>query len=219
MNLFNTFLKFQVRSEKALLEKQEQMLKLREEQLIQERRRQEKLREEAQILRRQEEEIRRRQEEIAKELMQSDMKVNSVKESDVIVCQAREGQVFVGRKPQYTETVLDRSVVDVQMLNTSDWDTSDAESIMKDVLPGVLKKSFSSVSNKSTGNTYRWGRINIFVERLMPHSDRDRHKASYYSYSDSYLTLHVLGGPMIIMTLLLLLSHSVTKWKSLSRRR
>ena len=32
----------QVRSEKALLEKQEQMLKLREEQLIQERRRQEK---------------------------------------------------------------------------------------------------------------------------------------------------------------------------------
>ena len=142
------------------------MLKLREEQLIQERRKQEKLREEAQILRRQEEEIRRRQEEIAKELMQSDMKVNSVQESDVMVCQAREGQVFVGRKPQFTETVLDRSVVDVQMLNTSDWDTSDAESIMKDVLPGVLKKSFSTVSNKSTGNTYRWGRINIYFEQL-----------------------------------------------------
>ena len=136
------------------------MLKLREEQLIQERRKQEKLREEAQILRRQEEEIRRRQEEIAKELMQSDMKVSSV-ESDVMVCQAREGQVFVGRKPHFTETVLDRSVVDVQMLNTSDWDTSDAESIMKDVIPGVLKKSFSTVSNKSTGNTYRCGRVNI----------------------------------------------------------
>ena len=139
------------------------MLKLREEQLIQERRKQEKLREEAQILRRQEEEIRRRQEEIAKELMQSDMKVSSV-ESDVMVCQAREGQVFVGRKPHFTETVLDRSVVDVQMLNTSDWDTSDAESIMKDVIPGVLKKSFSTVSNKSTGNTYRCGKVNISTQ-------------------------------------------------------
>lgn len=187
------------------------MLKLREEQLIQERRRQEKLREEAQILRRQEEEIRRRQEEIAKELMQSDMKVNSVKENDVMVCQAREGQVFVGRKPHYTETVLDRSVVDVQMLNTSDWDTSDAESIMKDALPGVLKKSFSSVSNKSSGNTYRWGRINISLERLMLHSDRDRYRSSYYSYGDSYLTLYVSGGQMITMTPLLLLLHSVTK--------
>ena len=139
------------------------MLKLREEQLIQERRKQEKLREEAQILRRQEEEIRRRQEEIAKELMQSDMKVNEVNsvQDEVMVCQAREGQVFVGRKPHYTETVLDRSVVEVQMLNTSDWDTSDAESIMKDVIPGVLKKSFSTVSNKSTGNTYRCGKVNI----------------------------------------------------------
>ena len=129
------------------MEKQEQMLKLREEQLIQERRRQEKLREEAQILRRQEEEIRRRQEEIAKELMQSDMKVNNV--DDVMVCQAREGKVFVGRKPHYTETVLDRNVVDVQTLNTSDWDsTSDAESVQPQ---GVLKKSFSSHSN-----TYRY---------------------------------------------------------------
>ena len=131
------------------------MLKLREEQLIQERRRQEKLREEAQILRRQEEEIRRRQEEIAQELLQSDqvMKKTSVAGQDageVMVCQAREGQVFVGRKPHYTETVLDRNVVDVQALNTSDWDsTSDAES----VLPGVLKKSYSTVSNKS--NSYR----------------------------------------------------------------
>lgn len=123
------------------------MLKLREEQLIQERRRQEKLREEAQILRKQEEEIRRRQEEIAKELMQSDMKVGNV--DDVMVCQAREGQVFVGRKPHYTETVLDHNIVNVQTLATSDWDsTSDAESIH----PGVLKKSFSSVSNN---NTYR----------------------------------------------------------------
>ena len=142
------------------------MLKLREEQLIQERRKQEKLREEAQILRRQEEEIRRRQEEIAKELMQSDMKVNEVNsvQDEVMVCQAREGQVFVGRKPHYIETVLDRSVVEVQMLNTSDWDsTSDAESILtKDtsqasqasqVHPGVLKKSVSAVSNKS--NSYR----------------------------------------------------------------
>ena len=196
------------------------MLKLREEQLIQERRKQEKLREEAQILRRQEEEIKRRQEEIAKELMQSDMKVNSVQESEVMVCQAREGQVFVGRKPQFTETVLDRSVVDVQMLNTSDWDTSDAESIMKDVLPGVLKKSFSTVSNKSTGNTYRWGRINISFEQLTLQSDHDRYKASYYSYGDSYLTLcYVPGGQMRIMTRHLLLLHSVTKWKSLSQRR
>ena len=132
------------------------MLKLREEQLIQERRRQEKLREEAQILRRQEEEIRRRQEEIAKELEQSDqvMKKNSGVQdqgSEVMVCQAREGQVFLGRKPHYTETVLDRSVVDVQALNTSDWDTSDAETavIKHDQPQGVLKKSFSTVSNKS----------------------------------------------------------------------
>ena len=196
------------------------MLKLREEQLIQERRKQEKLREEAQILRRQEEEIKRRQEEIAKELMQSDMKVNSVQESEVMVCQAREGQVFVGRKPQFTETVLDRSVVDVQMLNTSDWDTSDAESIMKDVLPGVLKKSFSTVSNKSTGNTYRWGRINISFEQLTLQSDHDIYKASYYSYGDSYLTpCSVAGGQMRIMTRHLLLLHSVTKWKSSSQRR
>ena len=148
------------------------------------------------------------------------MKVNSVQESDVMVCQAREGQVFVGRKPQFTETVLDRSVVDVQMLNTSDWDTSDAETIMKDVLPGVLKKSFSTVSNKSTGNTYRWGRINISFEQLMLQSDHDRYKACYYSYGDSYLTLYyVAGGQMRIMTRLLLLLHSVTKWKSLSLRR
>ena len=132
------------------------MLKLREEQLIQERRRQEKLREEAQILRRQEEEIRRRQEEIAQELLASDqvMKKTSVSgevAGEVMVCQAREGQVFVGRKPHYTETVLDRNVVDVQALNTSDWDsTSDAESVKH---PGVLKHSYSTVSNKSS--TYR----------------------------------------------------------------
>ena len=108
-----------MRSEKALLEKQEQMLKLREEQLIQERKKQEKLREEAQILRRQEEEIKRRQEEIAAELMASDMKVQGGVE-EVMVCQAREGQVYVGRKPHFTETVLDSSVVHVQTLNTSD---------------------------------------------------------------------------------------------------
>merc|ERR1712032_1260845 len=82
----------QVRSEKALLEKQEQLLKLREEQLVQEHKRQERLREEAVKLKKQEEEIRRRQEEIAKELMASDMSVSSVDE--VMVCQAREGQVF-----------------------------------------------------------------------------------------------------------------------------
>merc|ERR1712042_66426 len=124
----------------GLLEKQETMLKLREEQLVQEHRRQEKLREEAVTLKKQEEEIRRRQEEIAKELMQSDISVPSV--DDVMVCQAREGQVFVGRKPHYPETVLDHNIVNVQTLATSDWDsTSDAESIH----PGVLKKSFSSV--------------------------------------------------------------------------
>ena len=170
---FDQIPNFQVRSEKALLEKQETMLKLREEQLIQERRRQEKLKEEAQNLRRQEEEIRRRQEEIAKELMQSDMKVQNV--DDVMVCQAREGQVFVGRKPHFTETVpnkpqynesmLDNSVVHVQTLNTSDWDsTSDAESIMnKDIHSGVLKKSFSTVSNKSIGNTYRYECLSLFT--------------------------------------------------------
>ena len=54
----------QVRAEKALLEKQEHMLKLREEQLLHERKRQEKLRDEAMALRKQEESIKRRQEEI-----------------------------------------------------------------------------------------------------------------------------------------------------------
>eukprot|EP00092_Neocalanus_flemingeri_P000850 GFUD01000907.1.p1 GENE.GFUD01000907.1~~GFUD01000907.1.p1 ORF type:complete len:3255 (-),score=789.69 GFUD01000907.1:272-10036(-) len=140
----------QVRSEKALLEKQEQMLKLREEQLVHEHRRQEKLREEAVKLKKQEEEIRRRQEEIAKELMQSDITVPSV--DDVMVCQAREGQVFVGRKPHYPETVLDSSIVHVQQLNTSDWSSSDAESInpnsaSKDT---ALRKSLSTASAKST---------------------------------------------------------------------
>merc|ERR1740137_223976 len=140
----------QVRSEKALLEKQEQMLKLREEQLVHEHRRQEKLREEAVKLKKQEEEIRRRQEEIAKELMQSDITVPLV--DDVMVCQAREGQVFVGRKPHYPETVLDSSIVHVQQLNTSDWSSSDAESInptsaSKDT---ALMKSLSTASAKST---------------------------------------------------------------------
>ena len=140
----------QVRSEKALLEKQETMLKLREEQLVQEHRRQEKLREEAVTLKKQEEEIRRRQEEIAKELMQSDISVPSV--DDVMVCQAREGQVFVGRKPHYPETVLDSSIVHVQQLNTSDWSSSDAESInpnstSKDT---ALRKSLSTASAKNT---------------------------------------------------------------------
>merc|ERR1712106_775206 len=140
----------QVRSEKALLEKQETMLKMREEQLVQEHRRQEKLREEAITLKRQEEEIRRRQEEIAKELMQSDISVPSV--DDVMVCQAREGQVFVGRKPHYPETVLDSSIVHVQQLNTSDWSSSDAESInpnstSKDT---GLRKSLSTASAKNT---------------------------------------------------------------------
>ena len=157
----------QVRSEKALLEKQEQMLKLREEQLIQERRKQERLREEAQILRRQEEEIRRRQEEIAAELMASDMKVQGGVE-EVMVCQAREGQVYVGRKPHFTETVLDGSLVHVQTLGASDWDsTSEAESIkpgpdqpqpqpqpQPPQPQGVLKKSVSrTLSNVS--NSYR----------------------------------------------------------------
>ena len=81
-------------------------------------------------LKKQEEEIRRRQEEIAKELMASDMSVSSVDE--VMVCQAREGQVFVGKKPHYLETVLDSNVVDVQQLNTSDWSSSDAESMQKE---------------------------------------------------------------------------------------
>merc|ERR1712123_218265 len=138
------------RSEKSLLEKQEQMLKLREEQLVQEHRRQEKLREEAVTLKRQEEEIRRRQEEIAKELMQSDISVPSV--DDVMVCQAREGQVFVGRKPHYPETVLDSSIVHVQQLNTSDWSSSDAESINPNSVSKdtALRKSLSTASAKNT---------------------------------------------------------------------
>ena len=114
----------QVRSEKALLEKQEHMLKMREEQLLHERKRQEKLRDEATALRKQEESIKRRQEEIAKELLQGDMSVD-----DVMVCQAREGQVFVGPKPYYPETMLDSNIVNVQLL-TSDWSSSDAESLM-----------------------------------------------------------------------------------------
>ena len=153
-----TFSINQVRSEKALLEKQEQLLKLREEQLVQvdkrcdiifgpariifaaqEHKRQERLREEAVKLKKQEEEIRRRQEEIAKELMASDMSVSSVDE--VMVCQAREGQVFVGKKPHYLETVLDSNVVDVQQLNTSDWSSSDAESMQKDSI-GDLNSLF-----------------------------------------------------------------------------
>ena len=121
----------QVRSEKALLEKQEQMLKLREEQLIQEHKRQERLREEALILKRQEEEIRRRQQEIAAELLASEATVEA---EEVMVCQAREGQVFIGRKPppahslHYPETVLDSNVVHVQQLGTSDWSSSEAAS-------------------------------------------------------------------------------------------
>lgn len=83
-------------------------------------------------MKKQEEEIRRRQEEIAKELMQSDMSVSSV--DDVMVCQAREGQVFVGKKPQYLESVLDSTIVDVQQLNTSDWSSSDGEAMQKDSL-------------------------------------------------------------------------------------
>ena len=83
-------------------------------------------------LKKQEEEIRRRQEEIAKELMASDMSVSSVDE--VMVCQAREGQVFVGKKPHYLETMLDSTVVDVQQLNTSDWSSSDGEAMQKESL-------------------------------------------------------------------------------------
>ena len=105
----------------------------------QEHKRQERLREEAVKLKKQEEEIRRRQEEIAKELMASDMSVSSVDE--VMVCQAREGQVFVGKKPHYLETVLDSNVVDVQQLNTSDWSSSDAESMQKDSI-GDLNSLF-----------------------------------------------------------------------------
>ena len=107
----------------------------------QEHKRQERLREEAVKLKKQEEEIRRRQEEIAKELMASDMSVSSVDE--VMVCQAREGQVFVGKKPHYLETVLDSNVVDVQQLNTSDWSSSDAESMQKDSI-GDLNSLFIS---------------------------------------------------------------------------
>jgi len=115
----------QVRAEKALLEKQEQMLKIREEQLLQERKRQERLRDEATSLRKQEESIKRRQEEIAKELLKGD----NISVDDVMVCQAREGQVFVGPKPYYPETMLDSNIVHVQPL-TSDWSSSDAESLM-----------------------------------------------------------------------------------------
>ena len=62
--------------------------------------------------------------------MESDISVSSVDE--VLVCQAREGQVFMGRKPNYPETMLDSNVVHVQQLNTSDWSSSDAESMQKD---------------------------------------------------------------------------------------
>ena len=129
----------QVRSEKALLEKQETMLKLREEQLLQERKRQERLREEAIILKRQEEEIRRRQEEIAKELLKG--------ADDVMVCQAREGQVYMGRKPHFQDTVLDMSVVDVQQLASSDWSSSDAESFMPPKESKNLKKSHQDLTS------------------------------------------------------------------------
>ena len=71
--------------------------------------------------------------------MASDMSVSSVDE--VMVCQAREGQVFVGKKPHYLETVLDSNVVDVQQLNTSDWSSSDAESMQKDSI-GDLNSLF-----------------------------------------------------------------------------
>ena len=59
-------------------------------------------------LKKQEEEIRRRQEEIAKELMASDMSVSSVDE--VMVCQAREGQVFVGKNGLWHECPCEHRV-------------------------------------------------------------------------------------------------------------
>ena len=116
----------------------------------QEHKRQERLREEAVKLKKQEEEIRRRQEEIAKELMASDMSVSSVDE--VMVCQAREGQVFVGKKPHYLETVLDSNVVDVQQLNTSDWSSSDAESMQKDSIGDLNSLFFFLKSFQLTQN-------------------------------------------------------------------
>ena len=57
------------------------------------------------------------------------------------MCQAREGQVFVGRKPHYTETMLDANLVDVQLLNTSDWSSSDAESLHKDPIGNFISTS------------------------------------------------------------------------------
>eukprot|EP00095_Tigriopus_kingsejongensis_P006186 maker-scaffold191_size271209-snap-gene-1.35 protein:Tk06186 transcript:maker-scaffold191_size271209-snap-gene-1.35-mRNA-1 annotation:"s6 family -specific metalloendopeptidase adhesin" len=89
----------QVRQEKMLLEKQEEMLKMREQQLVQEQARQEKLRREQKTLREQEEAIRRRQEEICKELMMGDM--SDTGSESITICQPREGQVFMGKKPMY----------------------------------------------------------------------------------------------------------------------
>ena len=88
----------QVRHEKQLLEHQEEMLKMREQQLEQERMRQDQLRQEQRTLREQEEAIKRRQEEISKELIQmSDM--SDTGSESITMCQPREGQVFLGKKP------------------------------------------------------------------------------------------------------------------------
>ena len=145
----------------------------------QEHKRQERLREEAVKLKKQEEEIRRRQEEIAKELMASDMSVSSVDE--VMVCQAREGQVFVGKKPHYLETVLDSNVVDVQQLNTSDWSSSDAESMQKDSI-GDLNSLFFSCKIFSINSKLPWRVVK-----------GDCRNSKYSKQQDNHATLFLLN--------------------------
>ena len=145
----------------------------------QEHKRQERLREEAVKLKKQEEEIRRRQEEIAKELMASDMSVSSVDE--VMVCQAREGQVFVGKKPHYLETVLDSNVVDVQQLNTSDWSSSDAESMQKDSI-GDLNSLFIFLKSFSINSKLPWRVVK-----------GDCRNSKYSKQQDNHATLFLLN--------------------------
>ena len=153
----------QVRAEKALLEKQETMLKLREEQLLQERKRQERLREEAITLRRQEEEIRRRQEEIAQELLKGANNVMGVRDTQVFKASSSSGvsssagaanTAAASRKPHFSDSVIDKSVVDVQQLNSSDWSSSDAESLIPPVKESKhhLKKSIQDMTTYLEAN-------------------------------------------------------------------
>jgi hypothetical protein len=93
-----------VRQEKQLLEKQEEMLMMREQQLMQERVHQEKLRSEQKVLKEQEEAIRKRYEEISKELMMGGSSDQSDTGSETItMCNPREGQVFRGPHPIFSE--------------------------------------------------------------------------------------------------------------------